>query len=171
MKKQQNFSVINFSREDVPIVVEDTKTRQQWVPVGVNDTDDFFNLLTEAYNTSTTNAACVDGIADLIYGKGITTDDKAFEVELMKIIPAEELRRISFDLKLYGNAAFQVLWNKEHTTIKRMYHVPVQTLRAEKLMASTKVLNYLYCTDWDDTRKQREKITIPAFGTFSCPIS
>ena len=165
MKKQQNFSVINFSREDVPIVVEDTKTRQQWVPVGVNDTDDFFNLLTEAYNTSTTNAACIDGIADLIYGKGITTDDKAFEVELMKIIPAEDLRRISFDLKLYGNAAFQVLWNKEHTTIKRMYHVPVQTLRAEKLMTSTKILNYLYCTDWDDTRKQREKITIPAFGT------
>mgnify|MGYP003630250755 CR=1 FL=1 len=165
MKQQQNFSVINFSREDVPIVTEDTKTRQQWIPVGVNDTDDFFNLLTEAYNTSTTNAACIDGVSDLIYGKGIKTDDTTFEMELYKLIPAEDLRRVSFDLKLYGNAAFQVLWNKDHTKITRMYHVPVQTLRAEKLVSSTKVLNYFYCTDWDDTRKHREKITIPTFGT------
>jgi hypothetical protein len=123
------------------------------------------DLYGEAYNTSTTNAACIDGVADLIYGKGIKTDDTTFEMELYKLIPAEDLRRVSFDLKLYGNAAFQVLWNKDHSKITRMYHVPVQTLRAEKLVLSTKILNYFYCTDWDDTRKQREKMTIPSFGT------
>ena len=76
MKQEQKFSVINFSRQDVPIVQEDTKTRYNWVPVGILDQDDFFGLLTEAYNTSTTNAACVDGVADLIFGKGLMTDEE-----------------------------------------------------------------------------------------------
>ena len=71
MKEQGKFSVVNFSRQDVPIIQEDTKTRYKWVPVGILDQDDYFGLVTEAYNTSTTNAACVDGVADLIYGKGV----------------------------------------------------------------------------------------------------
>ena len=62
MKEQGKFNVINFSRQDVPIVQEDIKTRYQWVPVGILDQDDYFGLLTEAYNTSTTNAACIDGV-------------------------------------------------------------------------------------------------------------
>ena len=165
MKKQQNFSVVNFTREEVPIVTEDIKTRYQWVPVGVHHQDDFFDLLTEAYNTSTTNAACIEGVADLIFGKGIVTDEVEFEDTLAKLIPGEDLRRVSFDLKLYGNAAFQVMWNKEHTKIVKLYHVPVQTLRAEKLHISTKVEAYYYCTDWNDLRKQKEKIRIPSFGT------
>ena len=165
MKQQQNFSVVNFTREEVPIVTEDIKTRYQWVPVGIHHQDDFFEVLTEAYTTSTTNAACVDGVADLIYGKGVITDEEDFEDTLAKLIPSEDLRRVSFDLKLYGNAAFQVMWNKEHTKIIKLYHVPVQTLRAEKLHISTRVESYFYCTDWNDLRKQKEKLRIPAFGT------
>ena len=164
-KKTQGFNVINFMRQDVPYVQEDTKTRYNWVPVGIFEQDDFFEILTEAYNSSTTNAACIDGVADLIYGKGITTDDTLFQEELMRLIPAEELRRVSFDLKLYGNAAFQVVWNKEHTKIKKFYHVPVQTLRAKKLLGINKIESYFYCPDWNDVRKHKEKLEIPTFGT------
>jgi len=165
MKQQQNFSVVNFTREEVPIVTEDIKTRYQWVPVGIHHQDDYYDMLTEAYNTSTTNAACIEGVADLIYGKGLITDNEEFSDTLAKLIPAEDLRRVSFDIKLYGNAAFQVMWNKEHTKITKLFHVPVQTLRAEKLHGVTKVQAYYYCTDWNDTRKQKEKIRIPSFGT------
>ena len=165
MSKPNNFSVVNFSREEVPIVTEDRKTRYGWVPVGVHEQDDFFHLLTEAYNTSTTNAACIEGVADLIYGKGLTTDDDSFKDELHRLIPAEDLKRVTFDMKLYGNSAFQVYWNKEHTKIKKFYHVPVQTLRAEKLLDMNRVQAYYYCTDWDDVRRHKEKIRIPAFGT------
>lgn len=165
MKQQQNFSVVNFTREEVPIVTEDIKTRYQWVPVGIHHQDDYYDMLTEAYNTSTTNAACIEGVADLIYGKGLVTDNEEFSDTLAKLLPAEDLRRVSFDIKLYGNAAFQVMWNKEHTKITKLYHVPVQTLRAEKLVDTTKIQAYYYCTDWNDTRKQKEKIRIPSFGT------
>ena len=165
MKNEQKFSVINFSRQDVPIVLEDTKSRYNWVPVGINDQDDFFGLLTEAYNTSTTNAACVDGVADLIFGKGLMTDEESKQSKLDKIVPAEDLRRVSFDLKLFGNAAFQIIWNKEHTQILKMYHTPVQNLRAKKIEGMRKVEGYFYCTDWTDMRKQKDKEFIPTFGT------
>jgi len=165
MKNKQNFSVVNFSREEVPIVTEDIKTRHQWVPVGINGHDDYFELLTEGYNTSTTNAACVDGVADLIYGKGIITDDESFQDTLARLVPAEDLKKVSFDLKLYGNAAFQIMWNKEHTKVVKMFHVPVQTLRAEKIHMGTRVENYFYCADWSDQRKQKDKVKIPVFGT------
>lgn len=165
MKKEQNFSVINLTRQDVPNIIEDTKTRYNWIPLGILGHDDYFDTITEAYNTSTTNAACIEGSADLIYGKGIVTDDTTFEEDLTRLIPSEDLRKVAFDLKLYGNSAFQIFWNKEHTKIKKFYHIPIQTLRAEKLYGHTKVQNYFYCTDWNDYKKQKEKITIPAFGT------
>ena len=165
MKQQQKFSVINFSRQDVPIVSEDVKTRYNWVPVGIMDQDDFFGLLTEAYNTSTTNAACVDGVADLIYGKGLFTSDELKQQKLNKVIPPEDLRKIAFDLKLFGNAAFQIIWNDSHTQIQKMYHTPVQNLRAKKIFGMKKIEGYFYCTDWSDIRRQKDKEFIPTFGT------
>ena len=165
MKKNQNFSVVNLTREEVPIVREDLRTRYSWIPVGIHGQDDFFDLLTEAYNTSTTNAACIEGVADLIYGKGLVTNQEEKKEELTSLLPSEDLRRVTFDMKLYGNAAFQVLWNQEHTQIKKLYHLPVQTLRAKKLVGLEKVEGYFYCTDWDDTRKQKQKKYIPTFGT------
>jgi len=164
MKKNENFSVVNLTREEVPIVTEDLRTRYSWIPVGIHGQDDYFDLLTEAYNTSTTNAACIEGVADLIYGKGLTTKDEGFKEQLASLIPAEDLRRVSFDMKLYGNSAFQVIWNEDHTVIKKMYHVPVQTLRAKKLHDITKIEGYYYCQDWNDTRKQKSKKFIPSFN-------
>ncbi len=165
MKKQEQFSVLNLTRQDVPIVTEDTKTRYQWVPVGILDQDDYFGMVTEAYNTSTTNAACVEGVADLIYGKGIFTKEEGKQQELDKIIPPEDLRKITFDLKLYGNAAWQIIWNKSHTQILRMYHMPVQNLRAKKIYDMGRIEGYYYCSDWSDHRRQKEKKYLPVFGS------
>jgi len=165
MEKQTKFSVLNLTRQDIPDIVEDTKTRYQWVPVGIIGQDDFFPIITDSYNTSTTNAACISGIADLVYGKGLYSVDEQKDILLQKILPQKELKKVSFDLKLYGNAAFQVIWDNSHTTIKKMYHVPVQNLRAEKIYDTISVENYYYCTDWLDHKAQRNKRLIPAFGT------
>jgi len=165
MKKQEQFSVLNLSRQDVPIVTEDIKTRYQWVPVGILDQDDYFGLVTEAYNTSTTNAACVDGVADLIYGKGLFTNEEGKQEKLDKVVPPEDLRKIAFDLKLYGNAAYQVIWNKSHTQIQKLFHMPVQNLRAKKIYDMGRIEGYYYCSDWSDHRKQKDKKYLPVFGS------
>jgi len=164
-KSYQNFSVVNLAQQDVPIIREDTKTRYNWVPFGIGLQDDFYPEVTAAYNTSTTNAACIEGIADLIFGKGIYTKNEAFTDALAKLVPQEELKRAIFDVKLYGNGAFQVYWNDDHTKVIKFYHIPVQTLRAEKLYDNPKIQNYFYCTDWFDMKAQKSKIKIPAFGT------
>jgi hypothetical protein len=165
MKGQQKFSIVNVNNNSLPIIQEDTKTRYPFVPFGVYGNDDFFDAVTTAFNVSTTNAASIEGIADLIFGKGLYSKNEVFNETLQKIIPQEEVKRVSFDLKLYGNAAFQVYWDETHTKIKKMYHVPVQLLRAEKLGSSPMIENYYYCTDWNDQRKIKDKKKIPAFET------
>lgn len=164
-KFRENLSVVNLTQQDIPIITEDTKTRYSWVPVGIMDQDDFFPIVIDAYNTSTTNAACVEGLADLIYGKGMYSKNEEFQLALDRMLPQEDLKKIVFDLKLFGNAAFQVYWNPEHTKIVKLYHIPVQNLRAEKLYDQPRIQNYYYCSDWSDVRKQRDKRIIPAFGT------
>lgn len=165
MKGQQKFSIVNVNNNSLPIIQEDTKTRYPFVPFGVYGNDDFFDAVTTAFNVSTTNAASIEGIADLIFGKGLYSKDQVFNETLQRMIPQEEVKRVAFDLKLFGNAAFQVYWDDTHTKIKKMYHIPVQLLRAEKLGASPMIENYYYCTDWNDQRKVRDKKKIPAFET------
>ena len=164
-KFQQSFSIVNLGTQDLPRVFEDTKTRYQWVPFGVFGQDDFFQSVTLAHNTSTTTAACVEGIADLIYGKGLYSKNESLNEILQKIIPQEETKRVTFDLKLYGNAAYQVYWDDTHTKVIKFYHVPVQYLRAEKLYNEPKIENFYYCTDWLDQRAVKNKKKLPAFGT------
>lgn len=165
MKGKQNFAVVNVNTNQLPVISEDTKTRYGWVPFGVYGQDDFFQAVVTAWNVSTTTSACVEGIADLIFGKGVYSKNEAFNEVLQKLIPQEETKRVAFDLKLFGNAAYQVFWNDDHTKIKKMYHIPVQTLRAEKLYGEPRIQNYYYCNDWSDMRKIRDKKKIPAFGT------
>ena len=164
-KGYQNFSVVNLAQQDVPVIREDVKTRYNWVPFGIYMQDDFYPAVTEAYQTSTTNAACVEGISDLIFGKGLYTKNTAFTDQLSKLLPQEETKRVIFDLKLYGNGAYQVIWNDDHTKVIKFYHIPVQTLRAEKIYDNPKIENYFYCVDWFDMKAQKLKIKIPAFGT------
>ena len=166
MKQTTKFSIINNAQNNMlPIITEDTKTRYQWVPFGVYGHDDFFSAITTAYNVSTTNAAAIEGIADLIFGKGVYSKNELKNEILQKILPQEELKRVAFDLKLYGNSAFQVYWNDDHTKVIKLYHVPIQNLRAEKLYGNPKIENYYYCTDWFDQRAVKNKKKIPAFGT------
>jgi len=164
-KFKQNFALVNVNGSELPNVMEDIKSRYGWVPFGVHGQDDFFEAVKLAHNLSTTTAACVEGISDLVYGKGLYTKREEFSTILEKILPQEEIKRVAFDLKLFGNAAFQVYWDDTHTKIIKMYHVPVQTLRAEKIYNNPKIENYFYCTDWLDQRAIRNKKKIPAFET------
>jgi len=165
IRKEGKFSVVNLADNMIPQVTEDTKTRYSWVPFGVFGQDDFWDAVVMAYNDSTTNATSVNNLADLIFGKGLFTTNPDTQKAFERIIPQEETKRVCFDLKLYGNSAYQVYWNDDHTKIVKMYHIPVQTLRAEKLYDNTRVEYYYYCTDWKDQRKVKDKIKIPAFGT------
>jgi hypothetical protein len=165
MKNKQTFGIINVNNNQLPIITEDTRTRYAWVPFGVYGHDDFFDAVSTAYRVSTTNSACIEGLADLVYGKGLYSKNVEFDKTLQRVIPQEETKRVAFDLKLFGNAAYQVYWNAEHTEIVKMYHIPIQTLRAEKLSDTNGIQCYYYCTDWNDQRAIKSKKKLQAFGT------
>ena len=71
---------------------------------------------------------------------------------------------MSFALKLLGNAAFNIVWNKGKTEIKKATHIPIQNLRPEKAIDGV-ITGYYYSDDWSQYRKDKYKpIRIDAFN-------
>ena len=147
----------------IPKVAESSKSRKAWVEIGIEGSDDFFNTLIKRYETSPTNQSCVDGCSDLIYGKGIKAKDRLeLEEYLYKLTTDDEIRKIVFDYKLFGNAAIQCVFNTDRTKIVNFYHLPVDTLRPEKVDDLGNIPGFYYSPDW--TNNKIKPKYIPAFG-------
>ena len=147
----------------IPRISESAKSRKAWVEFGIDGMDDFFNTLIKRYETSPTNQACIDGTTDLIYGKGIKAKDRLdLEEYLYTLTTDDEIRKIAFDYKLFGNAAIQCVFNTDRTKVVNFYHLPVDTLRAEKVDEMGNIPGFYYSADW--TNKNIKPKYIPAFG-------
>jgi hypothetical protein len=147
----------------IPRISESAKSRKAWVEFGIDGMDDFFNTLIKRYETSPTNQACIDGTTDLIYGKGIKAKDRLdLEEYLYTLTTDDEIRKIAFDYKLFGNAAIQCVFNTDRTKVVNFYHLPVDTLRAEKVNEEGIIPGFYYSADW--LNKNIKPKYIPAFG-------
>ena len=156
--------VVNLSGGYIlPKISESSKSRKAWVELGIEGQDDFFTTLIKRYETSPTNQSCVDGTSDLIYGKGIKAKDRLdLEEYLYTLTTDDEIRKIVFDYKLFGNASIQVVFDDSRTRIIGFYHLPVDTLRAEKVDESGNIPGFYYSPDW--TNRNIKPKYIPAFG-------
>jgi hypothetical protein len=156
--------VVNLSGGYImPRISESAKSRKAWVEYGIEGMDDFFNTLIKRYETSPTNQACVDGCSDLIYGKGIKGKDRLdLEEYLYSLTTDDEIRKIVFDYKLFGNGAIQCVFNTDRTKVVNFYHLPVDTLRAEKVNELGEIPGFYYSPDWSN--KNVKPKYIPAFG-------
>jgi len=139
----------------------------EWVEYG--DDNNYFQYLIDRYNGSATNNAIINGISELVYGKGLDATDsnrKPDEYAKMKSLFGKDcLRKVSADLKMMGQAAFQVIYSKDHKRITEVYHMPIESLRAEKCNDEGDVEAYYYAKDWSEVKKKKETpIRIPAFG-------
>jgi hypothetical protein len=64
-----------------------------------------------------------------------------------------------------GQCAFQVIYSKDHQQITEVYHMPVESLRAEKCNDEGDIEAYYYAKDWGAVENKKETpIRIPAFG-------
>jgi hypothetical protein len=156
--------VINLSGGYIlPKISESSKSRKAWVELGIEGMDDFFTTLIKRYETSPTNQACIDGCTDLIYGKGVKAKNRLdLEEYLYKLTTEDEIRKIVYDYKLFGNAAIQCVFDDSRTKVINFYHLPVDTLRAEKVDEDGQIPGFYYSADW--TNKQVKPKYIPAFG-------
>ena len=162
-KVQGSTRVVNLSGYQTPTVTE--VYGKDWVAYGENN--DYFDNLIEKYLGSPTNARCVNGIVDMIYGRGLEATDSEVKPEMyakMKmLLKSREVRRVANDYKMLGQAAVQVVYNKQKTSIVKILHFPMETLRAEKAKDG-KVTAYYYHPKWAEIKPKDNPRRIPTFG-------
>ena len=159
-----NINFVQLSSYTSPAISENS--RLGWVEYG--EDNNYFQYLIDRYNGSPTNNAVVSGVIDMIFGKGIDATDSSDNPEgylqLRKLIKDGELKKVINDYYLLGNGAFQVIYNRDKSKIAEVYHMPVETLRAEKCNEEGEVEAYYYAYDWSEVRSKRKAERIPAFG-------
>mgnify|MGYP003132390955 CR=1 FL=1 len=172
----ENIISVDLSTSTAPVV---TETRgKEWISYG---TDDWANLypqfLIDLYYNSSTQAAIINATAEMIAGEDLVIDDED-ERELDAIVKLkkffaeansnetlhEVIKKISFDFKLQGAFALNIVWSQDRTQIAEIYHIGVEKIRAEKPNELGKVEAYYVSSDWANTRTHKP-YRVPAFNT------
>jgi hypothetical protein len=138
-----------------------------WVEYG--DDNNYFQYLIDRYNGSPTNNAIINGIIDMVFGKGLGATNAAQKPDeyamMMSLFTKQTVSRVCADFKMMGNAAFQVIYNKDHSKIVKVEHIPVETLRAERCNERGDIPAYYYAKSWDAVKARKEEpVRIDAFG-------
>ena len=160
-----NIRFVNLSSYTTPVVKE--QKGKEWVAYGEDNL--YFDYLIDRYNGSATNNAIINGISELIYGKGLDATDsnrKPNEYAQMKALFTKDcLRKVTADFKMMGQCAFQVIYSKDHSKVTEVYHMPIESLRAEKCNEEGDIEAYYYAKSWAAVSSKKEVPTrIPAFG-------
>ena len=160
-----NIHIVNLSSYTTPEIKE--YNNRDWVSYG--EDNDYFQFLIDRYNGSPTNNAIINGISELIYGKGLDATDSSRKPEqyaqMKSLFKKECLRKVTSDFKMMGQCALQVIYSNDHQMITEVYHMPIESLRAEKCNEDGEIEGYYYAKSWDDVNANKETpVRIPAFG-------
>ena len=163
-------SFVNLSTYTSPEIVE--SKNKEWVEFGSDN--NYFQFLIDRYNGSATNNAVINGISQMIYGKGLDATDSSKKPEayarMISLFKKDVVRRLSYDLKLAGQCAIQVIYSKDKKSIQKVEHLPIETLRAEKCSEDDKeVQAYYYHPDWTNIKPSDKPLRIPSFGVSNNP--
>lgn len=158
-----NLHLIQLNQYERPAITEERN--RDWV--GIGDNNDYYQCLIDAYMESTTNQATINGIVNMIYGKGLDATDsneKPEEYAQMKqLLTPSCMRKVCNDLKLLGEAAIQVSY--KGNKVGSLTHFPRETLRAEKMDANGDIKNYYYAPDWTKVTRNTKLTKFPVFGS------
>lgn len=158
----ENLHIVNLSSYNRPKVQEDKK--KDWVAYG--DDNNYYQYLIDLYTNSTTNNAVINGVSNMIYGKGLDALDSSTKTDeyaaLRSIFHDKCLKKVSLDLKMLGEASFQVLY--KDGKVVRAEHFPRQTLRAQKCNEDGYIEAYYYHPNWEKIKQSDKPKRIAAFG-------
>ncbi len=165
-KKQGGMRFIEMANYERPEVVE--SPMEDYISYGTDN--NYYGDIIERYLGSPTNARCINGISDMIYGRGLDAHDRKINIEsyieMKKLIDEVELRKIVGDRKLLGSGCIKVLYNKNKTKVVAIKHHPMETLRAEKTKSGV-IKAYYYHPDWANKNYGDKPKRIPTFGNGS----
>ena len=165
MKNKSDLSIVNLSTYTSPVVKE--VRGKDFIEYG--EDNNYFQYLIDRYNGSPTNNAIINGVSEMIYGKGLdatNSNKKPNEYAQMKSLFNNDcVRKLCYDLKLMGQCAVQIIYSKDRSRIVQLEHMPIETLRAEKCNEKGEIEGYYYFSDWSKYKRGNELKRIPAFGT------
>jgi hypothetical protein len=168
--RNQQVSIVNLSTYTSPKVTE--IRNKDWVAYG--DDNDYFQYLIDRYNGSATNNAIINGISEMIFGKGLDATDSNRKpdeyAQMVSLFNKDCVRKLAYDLKLMGQCAMQIIYSKDRNTIAQVEHFPIETLRAEKANEDGDIEAYYYFSDWKKIKPNDKPERIPAFGYSNAPI-
>jgi hypothetical protein len=163
-ESKSEISFVNLSTYTSPEVTE--VPNQEWV--GYGEDNNYFQFLIDRYNGSPTNNACINGISQQIYGKGLGATDSNRKpqqyAEMITLFKKDIVRKLCYDLKLMGQCAMQIIYSKDRTKIAQIEHMPIETLRAEKCNEDGDIPAYYYFKDWSKLKPSDKPLRIPAYG-------
>jgi hypothetical protein len=158
-----NLHLIQLNQYERPTITEERNRNY----VSIGDNNDYYQCLIDAYMDSTTNNAVINGIVNQIYGKGLDATDSAKKpdqyAQMKSLVKPHDLRNVCQDLKLLGEAAFQITYNGNK--ISAITHFPRETLRAEKMNDKGEIKNYFYSADWSKVQRNTKLKKFPVFGS------
>ena len=137
--------VLNFSKEYIRPEIKESPNKD-WVMNG--DNNQMYKDIIASYYGSPTNSSIIDSYARYTYGLGINIEQS--------FISKTDLRKICFDMVLFGEASFEV------TPKGNLYHIEKDKLLPNKA-EDGEIKSYWYSFDWEDTRKYEPK-QIPVYG-------
>ena len=156
--------IVNLSTYTTPEIIE--KSNKEWVSYGADN--NYFKYLIDRYNGSPTNNAIINGISEMIYGRGLDALNSNKKPEqyakMISLFHKDMVRKLCYDLKLMGQCAMQVIYSKDKKTIAQVEHIPVENLRAEKCNDKGEITAYYYSDDWSKVKKVDDTTRIPSFG-------
>ena len=160
-----SIKIVQLASYTAPKIVESKS--KEWVFYGENN--NYYQHLIDLYNSSPTNNAAINGISQMIFGKGLDATDSAKKLEeyaMMKSLFSNDcVRRLAYDLKLMGQCAMQVVYDKSHKRIIEVAHFPIETLRSGKANEDGIVDSYFYSADWATKRPSEQPLRFSAYGT------
>jgi hypothetical protein len=141
---------------------------KKWVLNGNNN--EFYRTIIDAYNGSTTNSAIIDSYSQFIYGKGLTSNEKASKAKewsaLSTIFSKKELRRICKDFEMFGEASVEVKYL--NNVVKKVYHIAKERVAPEVANEDGDITGYWYSYDFAKTQKYKpERYDAFGFGSGS----
>ena len=166
VSKRPNISFVEMANYERPEVIETAK--DDYISYGSDN--NYYGEIIERYLGSPTNSRCINGISDMIFGRGLDAIDRNINIdsyiEMKKLVDEGELRKIVGDRKLLGSGCIKVNYNKDKTKIIAIKHHPMETLRAEKTREGV-IKAYYYHPDWKNKKEGDQPKRIPTFGNGS----
>lgn len=162
---KNNLRVVNLSTYETPKVEE--KKNDSYVCFGFDGENDYFDKLVELFLNSPTNATCINGITDMIFGRGLdslnSSDFPSDYVKMKKLFKSREIKKLCKDYYLLGQGALQLTYNEDKSEILKVSHFPMETLRANVAEKGI-IKKWHYHPNWTNKKRSDKTKVIPSFG-------